>query len=397
MNMLSEMPIDVLKLDMKFIQTEIKRPASQGILPFIVSLARWMKLSVVAEGVETQEQLERLQNDGCDYAQGYYFAKPMPAGEFEKILTASQSAGTMEDGQAAAPASHGERLLLVADGDADYRAQVCRTFSGCFEVREAASCEEALHVLGNKWSETAAVILSLSLPGLDGMRILDAIQKARGGWEIQVIATGPSDMELERLAIAQGAADYAVKPHSQEVLRRRVLRAVNIHSLQERARVLQDEACRDTMTGLLNRRGLNAIADTLRQEADAAVYMFDLDNLKKFNDKYGHEEGDHLIIHFASLLRAHTRAEDVLVRLGGDEFLVVIRRVRTLDEAGKKGMAICRAFYKSRYADLDMAACSAGVTLWHGKESVHEIIRQADEAMYAAKTSGKGGCVPWSM
>lgn len=145
------------------------------------------------------------------------------------------------------------------------------------------------------------------------------------------------------------------------------------------------------MTGLLNRRGLDAISETLRQEADSAVFMFDLDDLKKFNDKYGHEEGDHLIIHFASLLRAHTRAEDILVRMGGDEFLVVMRRMRTLDNARKKGTAICRAFYKSRYAELDTAACSAGVTLWHAKESIHEMIRQADEALYAAKAGGKEG------
>ena len=69
-----------------------------------------MKLSVVAEGVETREQLERLQNGGCDYAQGYYFAKPMPAEAFEKILTAPSSIGAIEAGQTAAPeASAGYR------------------------------------------------------------------------------------------------------------------------------------------------------------------------------------------------------------------------------------------------------------------------------------------------
>lgn len=95
LNMLTEIPVDVLKLDMKFIQTEITRPTGQGILRFIVDLARWMKLSVVAEGVETREQLERLQNDGCDYAQGYYFAKPMPVKNFVSILTAQTSPETM--------------------------------------------------------------------------------------------------------------------------------------------------------------------------------------------------------------------------------------------------------------------------------------------------------------
>lgn len=92
LNMLNDMPIDILKLDMAFIQSETAKPASQGILHFIIDLARWMKLSVVAEGVETREQLERLREIGCDYVQGYYFAKPMPCREFEKLL-----ASCMED------------------------------------------------------------------------------------------------------------------------------------------------------------------------------------------------------------------------------------------------------------------------------------------------------------
>ncbi len=86
LNMLNEMPIDILKLDMKFIQSETAKPNSQGILQFIIALARWMHLSVVAEGVETQEQLERLKEIGCDYVQGYYFARPMPCREFKELL-----------------------------------------------------------------------------------------------------------------------------------------------------------------------------------------------------------------------------------------------------------------------------------------------------------------------
>lgn len=54
LNMLNDMPIDILKLDMKFIRSEMAKPKSQGILQFIINLARWMNLSVVAEGVETK-------------------------------------------------------------------------------------------------------------------------------------------------------------------------------------------------------------------------------------------------------------------------------------------------------------------------------------------------------
>lgn len=86
LNMLTNLPIDMLKLDMQFIRNETAKPENQGILRFIIEIARWLKLRVVAEGVETKEQFERLKKIGCDYVQGYYFAKPMPAGEFEALI-----------------------------------------------------------------------------------------------------------------------------------------------------------------------------------------------------------------------------------------------------------------------------------------------------------------------
>lgn len=390
LNMLTEMPIDVLKLDMKFIQTEITRPTGQGILRFIVDLARWMKLSVVAEGVETREQLERLQNDGCDYAQGYYFAKPMPVENFVSIMTAQAPPADMENRRSAGSVDRMDRALLVADEDEEYRAQVHRTFSDCFKVLEADSYEAAVKMLGSHPYQMSAVILSVTLQG--DADILAAIQKERGAWETPCIATGPLDMELERSAMELGAADYAAKPHNQESLRRRILRAVSIHTLQLQMRSLQDEACRDTMTGLLNRRGLYTIAESLRHEPSSAVYLFELEDLKKYNEKYGYVEGNHLIFHFASLLRAHTRVDDVLVRMGGDEFLVVMRRISSMEVAQKKETAIRRAYYESRYADPDSVICFAGSALWNAGEPLDEIIRRARETMYAAKAGSEDEC-----
>lgn len=391
LNMLAEMPIDVLKLDMKFIQTEITRPTGQGILRFIVDLARWMKLRVVAEGVETREQLERLQNDGCDYAQGYYFAKPMPVESFVSVLTVQDPPADMENSRSDDSADRMDRALLVVDEDEEYRAQVHRSFSDCFKVLEAASYEEAVKILGSHPYQMSAVILSLTLQG--GADILTAIQKERGTWVTPCVATGPLDMELERSAMELGADDYAVKPHSQESLRRRVLRVMSFHTLQERIRSQQDEACRDSMTGLLNRQGLYTIAESLRHASFSAVYLFELDDLKKFNEKYGYVEGDHLIFHFASILRAHTRMDDVLVRLGGDEFLVVMCHMSSMEDVNKKKTAILRAYHESRYAEPDLVACFAGTAFWNAEEPLDEIIRRAREVMYAAKAGGKDECL----
>lgn len=86
LNMLSQMKLDILKLDMKFTRNELEKSAEQSIMNDIISMAHRIGLHVVAEGVETKEQVDRLRAIGCDYVQGYYFAKPMPAVEFEKIL-----------------------------------------------------------------------------------------------------------------------------------------------------------------------------------------------------------------------------------------------------------------------------------------------------------------------
>lgn len=80
------MELDIIKLDMKFIQSETAKPEDKGILKYIVELAHSIDLCVVAEGIETREQVIRLKKMGCDYAQGYFFARPMPCREYEEIL-----------------------------------------------------------------------------------------------------------------------------------------------------------------------------------------------------------------------------------------------------------------------------------------------------------------------
>lgn len=86
LNMLSQMSLDILKLDMKFIRNEMEKPMEQSLLQDVINMAHRMHLNVVAEGVETEDQKNRLQTVGCDYAQGYFFAKPMQEGEFEELL-----------------------------------------------------------------------------------------------------------------------------------------------------------------------------------------------------------------------------------------------------------------------------------------------------------------------
>lgn len=86
LNMLNQVHFDILKLDMKFIQTETAKPGEMSLMRFVVNLAKWLNLSTVAEGAETRAQVERLRDVGCDYAQGYYFSRPLPIPKFEELM-----------------------------------------------------------------------------------------------------------------------------------------------------------------------------------------------------------------------------------------------------------------------------------------------------------------------
>ena len=79
---LRELPIDTVKIDRSFVQDTPADPDDVEIVTAIIAMARGLKLEVVAEGVETDEQLDLLMNLGCDKAQGYWYSRPLPAADF---------------------------------------------------------------------------------------------------------------------------------------------------------------------------------------------------------------------------------------------------------------------------------------------------------------------------
>ncbi|MGL5260194.1 MAG: EAL domain-containing protein [Lachnospiraceae bacterium] len=86
LNVLKDIPVDVVKLDMKFIEKGENETRSGSILSSVIRMIQGINLITIAEGVETREQMDYLRSIGCDYMQGYYFSKPMPLEEFENIL-----------------------------------------------------------------------------------------------------------------------------------------------------------------------------------------------------------------------------------------------------------------------------------------------------------------------
>jgi diguanylate cyclase (GGDEF)-like protein len=162
------------------------------------------------------------------------------------------------------------------------------------------------------------------------------------------------------------------------------LRAVTRETQTLNARLLK-EATVDDLTGLLNRRGWRMTAErelarAKREGSSVGVLVLDLDSLKEINDTRGHDEGDRVLVETADRMRSALRAGDVLARLGGDEFGALL-----MDTSDGQALA---AVDRLRQMTPELGSFSAGIASWEGGQSLDELLRRADVALYEAKTEG---------
>lgn len=157
-------------------------------------------------------------------------------------------------------------------------------------------------------------------------------------------------------------------------------------------------ALHDTLTDLPNRTLLadrieQAIAKVAEQGGCFALMFIDLDGFKPVNDAFGHHIGDLLLKAVAARLRGHLHSQDTLARIGGDEFVLLVELQEpndAMDVAVKQVNLVSRPFRVAEH-DLQLSA-SLGIVLYPGNgQDQHELLRNADAAMYHAKSAGKNG------
>ncbi|MBV8496338.1 MAG: EAL domain-containing protein, partial [Gammaproteobacteria bacterium] len=197
------------------------------------------------------------------------------------------------------------------------------------------------------------------------------------------------------------ATCHALKLGEQAVLAVAVhdvtVRRETENELLEKHQQLDHLAHHDPLTGLPNRLYLaanlpHAIAEARRRATVLAVLFLDLDHFKHVNDSRGHETGDKLLKTAAQRIRATMRAQDLVVRMGGDEFVVVMRDVDGTDQVQEAAQRINQALTAPMVVDgrTLVTTVSIGVALFpHDGADMGELLRHSDTAMYQAKDRGR--------
>ena len=266
-----------------------------------------------------------------------------------------------------------------------------------FAIQMAGSLAEGVEFI--KHQSFDLVLLDLGLPESRGLDTLENFRREYPHVPVVVLTGLQNDEEAGVEAIRKGAIDYVTKPFKQDGLRTRISIALQMVELQNKLLLLANT---DELTGLTNRRHFFA---TLEREIlrakikgnPVSVMIFDLDYFKSINDTYGHLGGDMILKQVAKILQQSIYPLDIAARYGGDEFIVLMPGTpskKAVQAAERLRGIIDNHQWKLPNQQISITA-SIGVANSDHRNSLnsHELIKDTDSALYAAKRSGRNRVV----
>lgn len=243
------------------------------------------------------------------------------------------------------------------------------------------------------------ILLDIMMPDMDGFEVLTELKSSDDTRHIPVIfITGLARVEDEEKGFLLGAVDYIVKPFKNSIVKARVRTHLRI---VKQIRTIERLGMIDALTDIPNRRSFDQRLDqewsrAMRDRTPLSLLMLDVDNFKVYNDTYGHPQGDVLLQSLAqTLITTLQRPADFAARIGGEEFAVLLPAT---DLHG--ALAVAEELRKNvealRIPDVNNDAFTS-VTISLGAASVipdvstplSDFVSSADEALYAAKNSGR--------
>ncbi len=306
--------------------------------------------------------------------------------------------------EAAEDTSPARILLLKEPGHAATR--IVDTLTPVAEsVVHATSCAEAQALIEDS---VELVIASLTMPDGDPLRLVSQWRASEATRQVPILLIA-GDAELPRLAkgLDLGATDYLIRPVDRNELLARTRTQIRRKRLQDRLRQNYHRslslALTDELTGLYNRRYVLAhLNELLARMAEGgtgtAVMMFDIDYFKQVNDRHGHSAGDDVLRELAERALRQVRSVDLVGRVGGEEFVVV------MPETNLAGAAVVADRLRLAVADQPFlihggseklpVTISVGVAVTNdGGDSLEALLKRADDALYAAKNGGRNRVV----
>ena len=280
------------------------------------------------------------------------------------------------------------RIVLVDPSHTVQRIMTSMIEQGEHEVVAFGDGRSALDFIGSD-KDVRALVTSAVLSGMSGIELCAAARSLAGGNRAIYILLMSSndDFHLVVQALDHGADDFIHKPPYPEELRARLRAADRFTAMQQE---LIRHASTDFLTGLLNRRaffdrGLEACREA-RVGQPFSTVLFDIDHFKHVNDRYGHETGDHVLQGVALEARM---TNTVVGRLGGEEFCFLAQC--ELADATDMANDLRHAIRSLRFGqDRQIAVTSSfGVAEWEPGDTIDQLLRRADVALYEAKRSGR--------
>jgi EAL domain-containing protein (putative c-di-GMP-specific phosphodiesterase class I)/FixJ family two-component response regulator len=212
LNYLRQFPIDTLKIDQSFVRDINTDAGAAGVCRAIITLGHQLGMSVLAEGVETAAQVGYLRRSECDFFQGYYFCKPIPADKALVILRNRYLAHEGIDQPVEQPT-----LLLVDDEENILNAMVRMLRRDGYRILNATGADDALDILGRH--DVQVVISDQRMPGISGTELLSRV-KGMYPHTVRMVLSGYTDLAAVTAAINQGSIyKFLTKPWNDEELR----------------------------------------------------------------------------------------------------------------------------------------------------------------------------------
>lgn len=200
---------------------------------------------------------------------------------------------------------------------------------------------------------------------------------------------------LQKIAAGMISAAKATQQQSSKLQAHLMEARKETEQLREELEAQRQAAMVDPLTGLFNRRAMDHHLEFLWEEdQNLSVVVMDIDHFKRINDTYGHAIGDIVIRNVADALRKCIRGEDIAIRFGGEEFLVLLPNTGlegaiTVAESIRKRIEALRLVRKNDNFSLDPFTISLGVAKRRGEDDRDSLFERADKALYHAKTSGR--------